>query len=679
MRHITEYRRSIDEYKPVTPIKRKMKLYWALAAVRILLTLVPQTGYIHPDEYFQAIEVISGDRFDIDIYKPWEYNTTFPIRTIFIPQILVGTSYSFLKFLSPYGFNLFGTSLISPYYLIVFPRLFMCILSFVSDYCLYKICCMCGQNYKVRLITFASSYVMLTYATRVFSNSIELILTSLLLFYTSQCMVYSEKVIIQSDYLSNKYDQAKNGVERVKYYKLLGSLPSHSLNHCLKIATITVIGIFNRPTFVAFAFPPIFFWLQRGLGSRSIGLLHFHIRIFTFIICGIPTAIFFILVDSFYFGYLTMGEIGNFDISLNNFVVTPLNFLKYNSNPKNLENHGLHPRFLHFLLNIPLLYNVLGIIGLITFARMSFSGLKGKWLELPRIQSIVSLMTISFIVPVALLSCFPHQEPRFIIPVILPLVFLYAPKLSHVPGVDTVSHIKQNNPTKYKPDNKTLKLTKLQIIWYCSNIVLCLFYGFLHQGGVLSLTSHMSAELKAKPHLTNVHLYTSYIYPIPTALLHLRNTHKTYVSTGNHKYRLTKDFYLYEQGSKNLTEVYNSITKKLQECEEKFRFKRIPYRLYYTLPYSAVGEFAEYSQNNSLLFNYYTVWSFYPHISTEKLPSLKTINEHLNLQNISIFRPKSLMQLINDISIFFQQFKLALIKIENSAQLAKKTKNSVLT
>ncbi|XP_014610169.1 PREDICTED: GPI mannosyltransferase 4 [Polistes canadensis] len=679
MRHITEYRRSIDEYKPVTPIKRKMKLYWALAAFRILLTLVPQTGYIHPDEYFQAIEVISGDRFDIDIYKPWEYNTTFPIRTIFIPQILVGTSYSFLKFLSPYGFNLFGTSLISPYYLIVFPRLFMCILSFVSDYCLYKICCMCGQNYKVRLITFASSYVMLTYATRVFSNSIELILTSLLLFYTSQCMVYSEKVIIQSDYLSNKYDQAKNGVERVKYYKLLGSLPSHSLNHCLKIATITVIGIFNRPTFVAFAFPPIFFWLQRGLGSRSIGLLHFHIRIFTFIICGIPTAIFFILVDSFYFGYLTMGEIGNFDISLNNFVVTPLNFLKYNSNPKNLENHGLHPRFLHFLLNIPLLYNVLGIIGLITFARMSFSGLKGKWLELPRIQSIVSLMTISFIVPVALLSCFPHQEPRFIIPVILPLVFLYAPKLSHVPGVDTVSHIKQNNPTKYKPDNKTHKLTKLQIIWYCSNIVLCLFYGFLHQGGVLSLTSHINTELKAKPHLTNVHLYTSYIYPIPTALLHLRNTHKTYISTGNHKYRLTKDFYLYEQGSKNLTEVYNSITKKLQECEEKFRFKRIPYRLYYTLPYSAIEEFAEYSQNNSLLFNYYTVWSFYPHISTEKLPSLKTINEHFNLQNISIFRPKSLMQLINDISIFFQQFKLALIKIENSTQLAKKTKNSVLT
>lgn len=55
-----EYRRSIDEYKPAEPIKRKMNLYWALVLLRIILTLIPQTGYIHPDEYFQSIEVISG-------------------------------------------------------------------------------------------------------------------------------------------------------------------------------------------------------------------------------------------------------------------------------------------------------------------------------------------------------------------------------------------------------------------------------------------------------------------------------------------------------------------------------------------------------------------------------------------------------------------------------------------
>lgn len=34
--------------------------YWALASLRILLVFVPQTGYIHPDEFFQSTEVFAG-------------------------------------------------------------------------------------------------------------------------------------------------------------------------------------------------------------------------------------------------------------------------------------------------------------------------------------------------------------------------------------------------------------------------------------------------------------------------------------------------------------------------------------------------------------------------------------------------------------------------------------------
>jgi phosphatidylinositol glycan class Z len=58
--HKNEYRRSIDEYQSAKPVRRKIGLYWILAALRIALTFVPQTGYIHPDEFFQSIEVISG-------------------------------------------------------------------------------------------------------------------------------------------------------------------------------------------------------------------------------------------------------------------------------------------------------------------------------------------------------------------------------------------------------------------------------------------------------------------------------------------------------------------------------------------------------------------------------------------------------------------------------------------
>ncbi|XP_003707649.1 phosphatidylinositol glycan anchor biosynthesis class Z [Megachile rotundata] len=657
-----EYRRSIDEYRPAVPVKRKIGMYWVLAALRIILTLIPQTGYIHPDEYFQSVEVISGDNFDIDVNKPWEFNSTFPIRTILIPQIIVGIPYSILNILSRYTFFYMGISLKSPYFLILFPRLLICGLSFISDYCLYKICYMYGQNYKIRLITYASSYVMFVYSTRTLSNSTELVLTALLLYYTSHSMAYSEKVVIQSDYLSDKYIKAKSGVERVKYYKLKASLPPYSLNNCLKIATVTVIGIFNRPTFIAFAFPPIFFWLQRGLGSKSVGFVDFHIRIFTFIACGIPTTVFFIIIDSFYFGYLTMAEIGNLDIGMSNFVVTPLNFLKYNSNTKNLQNHGLHPRYIHLIVNVPLLYNILGIVGLLTFGKMIHSGLKAKWLDLPRIQSVVGLMTTSFIIPIILLSIFPHQEPRFIIPTLLPLAFLYAPTISQVSGVDTISRITENNGYQTTVAAKN-KLNKLQIFWFTCNILLTFFYGFAHQGGVLPLTSHIATELKAKPELTHIHLFTSHTYPIPTALLHLRNTKRTYISSGNHKYKLIKDFYLYEQGSKSIRNVCNSIALKLHECDHNYIIKKVPYRLYYALPATDLEEFI-FIQNNTNLFNFHIISKYYPHVTIEKLPFSKIINSFIRLSNINIHSIPPFKETINDIFDAFQQFQLLLIRIE---------------
>jgi hypothetical protein len=34
--------------------------YWFLAFVRVVITLLPQNGYIHPDEYFQSVEIVAG-------------------------------------------------------------------------------------------------------------------------------------------------------------------------------------------------------------------------------------------------------------------------------------------------------------------------------------------------------------------------------------------------------------------------------------------------------------------------------------------------------------------------------------------------------------------------------------------------------------------------------------------
>ncbi|KAK0090749.1 hypothetical protein PV325_006308 [Microctonus aethiopoides] len=642
--------------------------YWIFAGIRIILTFIPQTGYIHPDEFFQSIEVIAGgDRFDVEVNKPWEFNVTFPIRSPLISQLTVGIPYTIFNLISPYLWHYFQITIKTPYSLVVFPRLFICALSFISDYCLYRICRIYNKNYCSRLAIYASSYIMIIYATRTISNSVELILFALLIYYVSRCMIYSENIVLQSDRILNYYENAQSIVDRVKYYKLRASLPVHSLNHCFIIASITVIGIFNRPTFIAFALSPIFFWLRRGLGSRSVNFLDFHARIFILIACGIPIVIFMIISDSFYFGYLTLGEIVNLNIGMNNFLVTPLNFLKYNSQTENLSSHGLHSRYLHFFVNVPLLYNILGIVAVVDFFEMIYRVIKSHWLKLPRIQSIESLMTASIFVPIGLLSIFPHQEPRFIIPTLLPIVYLYTPTIQYEQN-NASTFRKNGNKSVDKFQNNVYRVSRFKYCWWICNIVLGIFYGFIHQGGVLPLTSHIAKEMQAKPELMHLHLHTSYIYPVPTALLQLRNTNKIYISSTQHRYQLKKDFFHYEYGSMSTTEVFNSILSTAKNCDRKFKVERIPYRIYYAMPIDFFHDFSEYTFiNGTNNLNFSVVKVFYPHISTEKLPSFHfDLIECIFIERINICVEKIVHSFTSRLTYFFKSFGLIIVRIQLS-------------
>ncbi|GLH15014.1 GPI mannosyltransferase 4 [Gryllus bimaculatus] len=602
------------------PVRLNLVPYWFLAALRIVLTLLPQIGYIHPDEYFQSLEVVAGDILDVEVARPWEFNTTFPIRSVALPYITVGFPLAILKSVSPLLDFWFGINILTPYTIVILPRLVSCLLSFVADYCLYRICYCYGQNYRARLITFASSYVVLVYGTRTFSNMTEMVLTSILLCLVADCMCYSDRVIMQDDFLSDKYDKAASPVERVKLFKMRNALPSHSLTHCLAVASVTVIGIFNRPTFIAFAFPPIFFWLHRGLGSKNIGFGHFHLRILTFVLAALPAVVLFILIDSFYYGYLTKAEIGHLEVSLNNFVVTPLNFLRYNSNSQNLAQHGLHPRYLHFLVNLPLLYNVLGILSLLAFLRMVYKGVHKQWSDLPRIQSIIGLMTASFILPVGVLSMFPHQEARFLIPVTVPIIFLHSQRIRHSSTTERWTERGKSAKVFFmRSSNGNIMLT----LWYLFNIVLTVFYGFLHQGGVYPLMDHFNQEMQTKPRLMTIHVVTSHTYSLPLSLLQLENSkHSVFDRQTGHRYKLAKQFFAYEMGSRPLLEVQKKLEELLESCEFKLRNKKLDYRLYLALPASLSDDFHITIYNSSSKFYHTVSRVFYPHISTEALPKL---------------------------------------------------------
>lgn len=40
---------------------KNIRIYIILAIIRILLVFIPQFGYIHPDEFFQSMEVMAGE------------------------------------------------------------------------------------------------------------------------------------------------------------------------------------------------------------------------------------------------------------------------------------------------------------------------------------------------------------------------------------------------------------------------------------------------------------------------------------------------------------------------------------------------------------------------------------------------------------------------------------------
>lgn len=222
------------------------------------------------------------------------------------------------------------------------------------------------------MITMASSFVMLVFGSRTFSNTIEMGLCSVLLYVVADTMVHSNTVIFQTDFLQEKYDTAETTVEKVKLYKMKSSLPHHSFNNCWLVSTICVIGVFNRPTFLFFGMPIVFFWLLRGMGTKTISFMDFNLRMTALVLTAIPSLLFFILMDSLYFGYLSLSEVHLLDIGINNFVVTPLNFIRYNIDPQNTAQHGVHPKYLHILVNIPLLYNVLGVVAIFSFATMIY-------------------------------------------------------------------------------------------------------------------------------------------------------------------------------------------------------------------------------------------------------------------------------------------------------------------
>ncbi|NXD76514.1 PIGZ mannosyltransferase, partial [Halcyon senegalensis] len=458
---------------------------WALlAALRAGWCLLPQAGYLHPDEFFQSPEVMAGDILNLQVYYPWEFLSSSPCRTVVFPLMTSGFTYWVIKSLQQLDIC---SSCINSYTLLVSPRLLFTVFSFILDYSVYRLAPFWEADPWKALVLLAGSYVTLVFYTRTFTNALEGLLFALLMILVS----------------SRKSDG------------ILAEPTSSPL-----IGVVTTAGFFNRPTFLAFALMPLLYWARFVVGSqKSIKTLMNHL--FKLVLCACFTAIVFITADTFYFTSVGLDNlynvqqnslldvIGQFNEKI---IVTPFNFLSYNLNPRNLALHGSHPRVTHFTVNGIMLFGILHILAIgagfkmlkkyiqqLSWVRSHCHGSPGL---VVRSESNPTLLLFYF-VPLAFLSLFSHQEPRFLIPLILPLVLFSTSQ------------------------NRAMKWKHVIIVF---NVLGALLFGCLHQGGLIPCLFHLEQLVHSPESSNHPRHYTllfAHTYMPPRSLLHIkkRDTH----------------------------------------------------------------------------------------------------------------------------------------------------------
>ncbi|PKU47608.1 hypothetical protein llap_2074 [Limosa lapponica baueri] len=390
-----------------------------------------------------------------------------PCRTVVFPLMTSGVTYWVIKSLQQLDVC---SSCVNSYTLLVSPRLLFTIFSFILDYSVYRLAPLWEADPWKALVLLAGSYVTLVFYTRTFTNALEGLLFALLMVLVS----------------SRKAD---------------GSVAEPTSSPLIGI--VTTAGFFNRPTFLAFALMPLLYWAGLIVDSqKSIKTVINHFL--KLVLCASFTAVVFITADTFYF--TSVGQLHE------KMIVTPFNFLSYNLNPHNLALHGSHPRVTHFTVNGIMLFGILHILAIAA----GFKQLKKYIHQLMRVKPYYHgspgllvhsegnpTLLLFYFVPLAFLSLFSHQEPRFLIPLILPLVLFST---------------SQDRAGKWK---------HVIIIF---NVLGALLFGCLHQGGLIPCLFHLE-QLTHSPepsnHPRHYTLLFAHTYMPPRSLLNIkkRDTH----------------------------------------------------------------------------------------------------------------------------------------------------------
>ncbi|KAJ2517030.1 alpha 1,2 mannosyltransferase [Coemansia sp. RSA 1939] len=414
-------------------MRRPRALYAALLAMRVLLALSP--SYIHPDEFFQAPEVAASDILGVDGVRTWEFTGANPIRSIVPIYGYSGTPFILLRAVCA-ALRLTGLvkadAAQQPSTLAVFwaQRLFMACLSLVVDWCVYRVIARRypGARMLPTMLVLASSHCLVVFHTRPFGNAVASVLLALGFDLVSQI----ECALAQQ--------QRPSPLLRLRQ------------PFCL-LAVVGVVGVFSHVTFAPFFLPLALVAGTMVVSSAWRGTVTVAHALVTLALgtgCAALTALGLVLADSVYYGTVRHDSRAVFGVS-GTLTCTVVNNFRYNSNAANLAAHGLHARYMHLAVSMPLLFGPLYLLAVAklwasvkrisrcfctssttTGAKYSSSssssasprsnGGGGGGCE--AVDFTMLSACLSVVVGVLALSLARHQEPRFLLPA-LPGIILF--------------------------------------------------------------------------------------------------------------------------------------------------------------------------------------------------------------------------------------------------------------
>lgn len=409
-------------------------LYAALCIARVA-SAVAGRGYVHPDEHFQSSEIAAADldfvagcggggqctvnetlSWGSSYFIPWEFRGPNPIRSVTTVALLSHVPSALVKLADYYWCGVtFNSELgsscdcgVSPWTRVAVQRLWVCGLSFTVDCSVTSVCAAHRVRAMGPLLAVAASWVTLVLLVRPFSNTAETIV-----FATAIRLVF-------------------------------GTTSAASFRRTVGVGAVLCFGVFVRFTFAGLAAPlalcvcfsafrkPSKQWwsLFRALAGLALGAM----------VAGVLCCV----ADSLYFWGIRLRSAceeaddagARVDWSVAQIFgsvplrLTPLQAVLYNMDSANLATHGIHPRWTHAVVNVPLMFGLLPAVVLWqwlvakvpqTSSATQESRSKQKLLGSPhRFPRPVRLSLICVASTyLAILSSAPHQEPRFLTPLLI--------------------------------------------------------------------------------------------------------------------------------------------------------------------------------------------------------------------------------------------------------------------